>query len=608
MHMISDSTCSKKSPNSQASDTMRSSKYNPGRNLVPTRPLQSPIANRTSVQLIQNHLAPPKPCRAPQVEVNECRSSFGNPPVFIANDLPIGSHHVVYCSYVQDGPNLFSIQLKKNESALDRMMNDMPNVPLVNLTTKPTIGMACLARFSEDLYRAAIMNIQHNVCRVTFIDFGNSADVPHAEIYEIPEKFLHHKTLSIQFTLFDCKQLEPIDDTLKQYFDCLVDDQELELKVMPIEGPIYVQCCELYLNNRNVLELLKNKRLELKSYTNAQQLHDDDIVIIRFVKTAKKFYVQRTVDIPKFDEMMDRLLEHCHRSKSMVKMPRVGECCAAMLGDDNNEWYRVQVIETIDQHRVVVQFVDFGFVADCKLHQLKEITSDFLQLPRQAIECCIDEFEKTEEVPDTTNKQLEMMAEDRNNERRKFRVSLRERLPTFAFLVNLLDESESPPLNVSSSLCKLLQPRKQYGNKIPPKIQSSSDCTSSTINADTSSTFNSNTSNDPKWEGTLQSTPAHSGQYAKRATTSGSHKPQWNATNESSIRLSKSREIDGSETQTKFNERIDDVDNRRDRNSNRLSNGNKGAENGGVDRRNNNRNSNNWRNDDSTGSGYENNR
>lgn len=617
MRMISGFVASPKSPNSQANDIMRSSKYNPGRNLVPTRPLQSTVANRTSVQLIQSHLAPAKPSRAPQIEADESRSSTesrissGNPPVFIANDLLIGSHHMVYCSYAQDGPNIFSVQLKKNEHALDRIMNDLPNVQLKNLSTKPSIGMACIARSTEDkmLYRAAIMNIQHNVCRVTYIDFGHSEDVPHADIYEIPDKYLAHKTFSIQFSLFDCKQLEPIDDKLKQYFVQLVRNVELELKVMPIDGPIYVQYCELFLKNRSVLDLLKSKLLQMNSYPNVCRLVDDDFVIIRFVKTAKQFYVQRISDIPKYEQMMDRLLEHCHQAKPMTRMPKVGECCAAMLGTDNNEWFRVQVMETTDQHRAVVQFVDFGFVAECSLHQLREISPEFMKLPRQVTECCVIDFEKSDTVPDTTNKQLEMMAEDRNNERRKFRVSVRDRLPDSVFVVNLFDESESPTLNVSSSLCKLLMPRKQYGNKNPPKSQSSSDYTSSTITTDTSTTFSANSSNDSKWEGTTQSTPTHGGQYAKRAPENGPLKLHFNASADSSIRLGKSREADGSETRSIFTERIDEVDTRRERNPNRMSNGNKGADNGDPDRRNTqNRNSNNWRNDDSTGSGFENNR
>lgn len=612
MQMISGFADGQKSPNTQASESMRSSKYNPGRNLVPTRPLQSTVTNRTPAQLIQNHLAPPKPSRAPQMEVEDVRPSFGSPPVFVANDLPVGSHHLVYASYTKEGPALFSVQLKKNQSMLDRIMNDLPNVQLKNLETKPSIGMACIARSSEDrtLYRAAIMNIQQNVCRVTFIDYGNSADVPHAEIYEIPDKFLTHKTFSMQFSLFDCQQLEPIDDTLKEYFQRLVHNEEMELKVMPVGGPSYVQYCELFLKNRSVLDLLKNKQYELKSYPNPRRLVDDDIAIIRYVKTAKQFYLQRTADIPKFDAMMDRLLLHCHQTKSMSKMPRIGECCAAMLDNDNNEWYRVQVMETIDQHRVLVQFVDFGFVADCTLHQLKEISPEFLQLPRQVTECCVVDFEKVDDVPDTTNKQLEMMAEDRNNERRKFRVSLRDRLPNSVFVVNLLDESESPTLNVSSSLCKLLMPRKQYGNKNPAakgqsssSLSSSADYTSTTITTDASTTFSANSSSDPKWEGTTQSTPAQ----AKSAPPNGPS--SWNASTDSSIRLGKSREADGSEQRSAFIERIDEVDNRRDRNSNRISNGgSKGADDGGADRRNNNRNSNNWRSDDKSGSGYENNR
>lgn len=611
MRMISESASCPKSPNSQIIEIMRSSKYNPGRNLVPTRPLQSTLPNRTPVQLIQSHLAPPKPSRAPQLSVDDAcsatvsRLSLGSTPVFIANDLPIGSHHLVYCSYVEDGPKLFSVQLKNTESTLDRIMNDLPNIPLKNLTSKPTIGMACIARYSEDkaLYRAAIMNIQHNVCRVTFIDYGNSEDVPHAEIYEIPDKYLQHKTLSIQFTLYDCKQLEPIDANLKIYFEKLISNEVLELKVMPIDGPMYVQYCELYLNNRSVLELLKIKQQSLKSFPIARRLVDSDVVIIRYVNSVKQFYVQRTVDIPKFDEMMDRLLVHCHQSSPFAKMPKVGDCCAAMLHDDNNEWYRVRVLETLDQYRVVVQFVDFGFVAECKLHQLKPISMEFIQLPRQVIECCLVDFESIDEIPATTNKQLEMLAEDPNNERRQLRVSLRDRMPDNIFLVNLFDESTQPTLNVSSSLCKLLMPRKHYGGKNPPKSQSSSDCTSSTISADTTTNCSANTSGDPKWEGTTQSTPAHAGgQYAKRGLSMAPNQLNWNASTESSIRLGKSREGDGSETRSTFIEEAEPK-----RNANRMTNGNsKSTENGGGDRRGNSRNSNNWRNDDNNG--HDNNR
>lgn len=607
--MVSDIT------NGYLTDTMRSSKF-PGRNLMPTRPLQAsqttqttqatptPLPNRTPAQLIQNHLAPSKPSRAPVVDTQEYRPTNGSPPVFIANDLPIGSHHVVYCSYVQDGPALFSVQLKKQQHVLDRIMNDLPNVPLKNLTTKPTIGMACIARSTKDkaLYRAAIVNIQRTVCRVTFVDCGHSEDVPHGEIYEIPDKYLAHKTFSLQFSLSSCKQLDPIDDQVKRHFEKLVRNADLEMKVMPIDGTSYVQCCELYKNNHNVHDLLKQKQLQLQSIPAAVKLADDDIVIIRLVKTVKQFYVQRVVDIAPFNEMMDQLLTYCMQLRPLAKLPRVGDWCAAMLHDDNNEWYRAQVIDVnASEGRVEVEFVDFGFPVKCKLQQLREMSTKFMTLPRQVTECCLAEFETAEEVADTTNKQMEMIAEDRNNERRKFRVSIREHIRSAVQVVNLFDESETPTLNVSSSLCKLLMPRKHYSSKLPPKNQSASDCTASTIPNESSVL----SANEPKWEGTVQSTPTNNGQNAKRSTN---NKIQFNASNASSIQLSKSREADGSETRSTFTERIEEID-RHEKSANRSINeipatvaGTKHVENGKDDRRNNNsnngRNSNNWRSDD----------
>lgn len=612
--------------NAQRMESMRSSKYHSGRNLVPTRPLQS---NRTPAQLIQSHLAPPKPSRAPIIDVGtsrvpiELRTSVSSIPVFTAHDLAIGSHCMVYVSFVHDGPKLFSIQLKRNECSLDRLTNDLPNVPLKHLSTTPTIGMACIARYSEDnnLYRAAIMNIQLDVCRVTFVDYGNSEDVPHAEIYEIPDKFLEQKTFSIQFSLYDCKQLEPIDADLKEYFEQLVKNEEFEMKVMPIDGTMYVQYCELYLKHRSVLDILRNKQIESKTYSNPRQLVDDDCVIIRYVNTVKLFYVQRTVDIPKFDKLMDRLMDHCLLLKPMSRMPNVGECCAALQNNNNVvECFRVQIVNIIDKQRTLCQYVDYGFVGECDLHQLRNITSEFLEMPRQVTACCLIEFDKIEEVPETTNKQLDMLAENRHNERRQFRVSIRDRMPDSLFVVNLFDDSEKPTINVSSSLYKLLMPRKHYGGKVPSKHQSSADCTIASVLYDVSSeTFScdTNSSADPKWEGRTQSTPAMVGQHQKRASTIEPTKLNWNTSNDSSIKLCKSREPDGSEMRSNFTERTDETRNRGDRNSNRIYNGNTSADIGNADKRVNNnvssgssssgssnRNSNSWRTtDDNSGSG-----
>lgn len=571
------------------------------RNLIPTRPLQ------THIKMINSHLASNSQRFLPQpiTEQNQNKPEqhvSGTIPVFISNDLPVGSHHIVYCSFVHDGPSLFSIQLKNQEHILDRMMTDLGNIPLKNLTTKPTIGMACIARYSEDknIYRAAIMNINRNFCRVTYIDYGNSEDVSFADIYEIPAKFLEHKTFSIQFTLSGCNRIEPIDSRIKDYFRKLVGESELELKVMPLDGPLFVQYCELYLKNRNILHSLRDKQIDFNSYTNPRHLTDHDTVVIRYVKTAKEFFVQRVSDMAKFELMMDTLFVHCKKTKSMDKLPMVGQCCAAMLGSDDKEWYRVLVTDKIDNDRVLVQFVDFGSIAECRLNQLREIPSDFLTLPRQVSECCLIDFEKVTDISETTGKQLEMLAEDPKQERKIFRISLHNRLPDSVFVVNLYDESETPVLNVSASLYKHYVPRKPYGSK-SGKNQSTSEYGNSTFNCDTS------TASTGKWSelAAIESTPSNSLQVSGpmigankiNSNSLGRTLDSQNSSKSSTTNWDKSREGDGSENRIQFTERNEEIAPRRERNLNRISNGH-------SDERNQRNKPNNW---NSSGESWENN-
>lgn len=428
--------------------------------------------NRHNIQhrLIQNTLSEP---RAMPTEVRNVSTL----PVFKANELPLGTFQVVYCSYIQDGPKLFSIQLKNQESVLDQMMNNLGNVHLRNLTQKPTIGMACIARYSEDrgFYRAVIVSIQMASCRVTYVDYGNSEDVAYNDIYEIPEKFLEHKTFAIQFSLFGWEQLEPMDDRIKEYFSNLVREAALEIKVMPMDKLTFVQYCELYYKECSVLQLLKDKIMEFNSYPAAPALANGDVVTIRYVKNVKNFHVQRVADVAIFDCMMDKLSMYGPRAIPLDKKPKVGLCCTATWPNDISEWYRTIVLRIIDPNadRVEIEYVDYGIRAQVGFDKLRRIESEFLKLPRQVNECCLVDFEQVDSVPDSTRKQLEMLADDRNGERKHFRVEVHGRTPEGVTLLNLIDDSVVPAANVSAAIYKNSMPRRintngNHNNNINP--------------------------------------------------------------------------------------------------------------------------------------------
>lgn len=461
-----------------------------GRNLVPNRPLQmnannNSYTNNSNVamisannkRMIQNFLSTNNTQRSGgnasnasrfSAVSNESRQQIASnnaPNSFLGGDLPVGSMNVVYCPYVSDGPKLFWIQLKSREHILDRMTNDLANISPQTLTTKVTIGLPCLARYAEDqcLYRAVISSIHGNGCQVTFVDYGNSESVPFAHIYEIPKQFLLDKTFAVSFQLAKYYELEPIDEQIKNSFEEIVKNSELDLKVVASESP-QLQQCELYYNNVNMLNLLKAKQKELTSFSNAVQLKTNDMVIIRYAYTAQTFFVQKVDDIPAYDAMMDKLFAYCVQSPKLKKLPSIGECCATIIfGNKSNECYRVTVLEHINASTVRVKLVDYGFEKEYHLNDLREITSEFRKLPCQAIQCCLIDFENVAEVSTTTGKQLEMVAEDSNGERAQFRVILRQHLSNSVNLIDLRDEEKK--INVALNVYKLAMPRKLYDKK-----------------------------------------------------------------------------------------------------------------------------------------------
>lgn len=451
------------------------------RNLVATRPLQMPSINNNIItnqgkQLIQNYILPKKsgnntPAVEEPVDVNtQHQQPINNrKSTFTASELAPGNFHVVYCSYVENGPNEFYIQLKSQEHVLDRMQNDLANAPRVQLMSKMAInmsciGMACVARFSEDhmLYRAVIHKVHTNGCRVIFVDYGNSELVSLNELYEIPLNFLNHRTFAMPFELHGCKHLHPIDDRLKTSFEKMIENETLELSVIASKNSP-AQQCELFLSNgKNILDLLIENKNEFNSFSAAPHLQDGEYAMIRSVVSAKKFYVQRVNDTPAFDRMMDLLFADCNNKSKMTKLPSKNECCAAMHFRDNDEWYRAKVIDRIDNEHVKVLLVDFGHEMKCHLSQLREIKPEFMELPCQVIECCLADFVDVTDAPESTRSQMELLIDDSDKVPIAYKVILRKRIDN-TYVVDLFNEKKD--LHVSLSIYKLAMPRRPYASK-----------------------------------------------------------------------------------------------------------------------------------------------
>lgn len=78
--------------------------------------------------------------RSPQ-KMSPQKSPLQSISTFKSNTLRIGTSHEVYCSFIEDGPLLFSIQLANEEELLMNMMATLEQIELHNLIDKPSLGV-----------------------------------------------------------------------------------------------------------------------------------------------------------------------------------------------------------------------------------------------------------------------------------------------------------------------------------------------------------------------------------------------------------------------------------------------------------------------------------
>ena len=112
------------------------------------------------------------------------------PMQYHSSVLDPGSQHSVYVSHVEDGPFSFSVQLVSSHPLLNSLMLDINSRYPTPLTEGLKCGTMCLARYMEDnlLCRAVILSVskKSSLCKVHFVDYGNSDNVPISQIFVLP--------------------------------------------------------------------------------------------------------------------------------------------------------------------------------------------------------------------------------------------------------------------------------------------------------------------------------------------------------------------------------------------------------------------------------------
>lgn len=372
--------------------------------------------------------------------------------IFTSPVLELNSEHMVYVSFVEDGPSSFAIQLQAAEEMLSAFMDEMNNSPAVPLTQPLLPGSACLGRFTEDktLCRAVVMAVLDDKCRLYYVDFGNSEILPYSEIFELPQQFITPKVMALRFALAGLKNLT-ITNEIKSYFKKLVTEKLLHLRVVPPEGPPLKQYGELKLNGTNVLDLLvqKMKAQQVPLYYPVMPIMPvglKDSVKVSYVIDVSMFYIQFEANAEALNSVMSAIEAICSDTAPCLDVDQIqiGLPCCALYSEDK-KWYRAKVL-SFSSGLAEIMYVDYGNKDSVPLSSLKCIDPSYVKiLYTQAIPCCLSGLEENknedlavrfEEI--TLNKTLTML--------------VKAKLPNDVMLVELYDNSSGPHVNIGDQL------------------------------------------------------------------------------------------------------------------------------------------------------------
>jgi len=413
-------------------------------------------------RMLLNHLrgqtlAVPPPRPAIRIDCNS-QNMLGNTPsfqekarIFTTPVLELNSEHTVYVSYVEDGPLSFAVQLQAKERTLSALMDELNKSSPVHFTQPLMPGSVCLGRFTEDqtLYRAVVVNVLDDKCKLYYVDFGNSEVVPYSEIFELPQQFIFTEVMALHFALAGLKNLTVSED-IKSYFKELVTEKPLHLRVIPPEGPPIKQYGELRLNGTNVLDLLIQKMKEKQEPCNFSvmplpKVGTTEVVKVSYMIYASKFYVQLEINAEALKSVMLAVEAVCTDVAPLrADQLQVGLPCCAQFSEDG-KWYRAKIL-SLSSSLVEVLYVDYGNIDCVSLSSVKPIDPNLVKiLNAQAIPCCLFGFQ--ENMNENLAAKLEEMTLDKT-----LTMVVKNKLPNDVVLVELYDNPLGSHVNVGAQL------------------------------------------------------------------------------------------------------------------------------------------------------------
>ena len=308
--------------------------------------------------------------------------------------------NTVYVSHVVS-PDEFYVQFESALDSLSILSEKMSTFyskmqPSDFLLNNPCTGMSCCARFSEDgnWYRGKIREVGSHGALVQFIDYGNCEVVPFYNIKDTEKEFMQLPQQSTLCGLDATKDVWSPEEvnTLKT----VALDKCFQAKFIIRDGPKWRVCLES--SGVSVLDMFMGKVTEESSIqvgTYApQKLSSSQVeeVFVSYVTESGDFFVQlskTSPDLQTIEMLVSETYDQMGPTEDALEMCFVDSPCCAKFSQDF-KWYRALVTRIFSEAEVEVLFVDYGNTDTLKVEAVKQIKSELLTFPVQAVKCRLE--------------------------------------------------------------------------------------------------------------------------------------------------------------------------------------------------------------------------
>ncbi|XP_059516659.1 tudor domain-containing protein 15 [Myotis daubentonii] len=349
-------------------------------------------------------------------------------------------------------PASFHIHLEENENVIIRLADALnerrADIVSERKSVKPIVGDLVIAEYSTEnaIYRAVIKNIlPGNFFEVEFIDYGNTEIVNISKIYELKREFLTIPQLGLHSFLSGVKWNEPgeiWDSKTIDYFASQVSNKTVScefLKKHEQKWEVNIICDEKCVTNellkwtacpklqKTVLqrpqvvshevnpddesEMKKVRSNEYESSVILQPSYRQLVNIpleqlkpgqlekaeILYVSKSGAFYVKLSKNKKKLSDLTVLITEEVKQPFSPMENIEKGLECLAK-SKNTLKWYRSKVekkcVETL-----LVFLVDYGRYDIVPLSNIRVLSNEIRNIPRQAVPCKWVWFENFRNMP-----------------------------------------------------------------------------------------------------------------------------------------------------------------------------------------------------------------